>query len=305
MAALLSARDLGAYATDTNDPLWGSYRGRRLATNRPPGGGVMLVEMLNILENFDLVAMGHNSPAYIRTVAEAMKIATVDKDRHVGDPRFTEVPLERLTDKAYARDHSRSIEAGKKAHVERMPLGEAPGTTHLVTADHEGNIVTMTHTLGMMSGVITEGLGFMYNGAMAVFDPRPGRTGRSRRARHASPRCVPPSCSKAAVPSWRWAPQEERRSHGCAAGHSQRDRIRHGPAGSHPGAPLLGDQRHHHRDGAIPRYLCAELEAEGYRVERSPFSYDIASVHAIGFDSEGHPSGGADIPYGDGMALAV
>lgn len=177
MAALLSARDLGAYATDTNDPLWGSYRGRRLATNRPPGGGVMLVEMLNILENFDLVAMGHNSPAYIRTVAEAMKIATVDKDRHVGDPRFTEVPLERLTDKAYARDHSRSIEAGKKAHVERMPLGEAPGTTHLVTADHEGNIVTMTHTLGMMSGVITEGLGFMYNGAMAVFDPRPGRTG--------------------------------------------------------------------------------------------------------------------------------
>ena len=62
----------------------------RIATNRPPGGGVMLIEMLNILEHFDLKAMGHNSPDYIATVAEAMKIATVDKDAKVGDPRFVD-----------------------------------------------------------------------------------------------------------------------------------------------------------------------------------------------------------------------
>jgi gamma-glutamyltranspeptidase/glutathione hydrolase len=55
----------------------------------------------------------------------------------------------------------------------------------------------------------------------------------------------------------------------------------------------------------IPRYAYEPLEAEGYRFVRSPFSYEIASVHAIGFDRDGHPSGGADIPYGDGMALAV
>ena len=96
---LLRKRDLAAYRTETTTPLWGRYRGLDIATNRPPGGGVMLVEMLNMLECFDLRGMGHNSPEYIRTLAEVMKIATADKDAHVGDPRFTDVPLERLTDK--------------------------------------------------------------------------------------------------------------------------------------------------------------------------------------------------------------
>ena len=64
-----------------------------VTTNQPPGGGVMLIEMLNILENFDLAAMGHNTPDYIATVSEAMKIATVDKDALVGDPDFVDVIL--------------------------------------------------------------------------------------------------------------------------------------------------------------------------------------------------------------------
>ena len=303
---LLSAHDLRAYATDTNDPLWGSYRGRHLATNRPPGGGVMLVEMLNILENFDLAAMGHNSPTYIRTVAEAMKIATADKDNHVGDPRFADVPLERLIDKAYARDRSRAIEAGEKAHVERMPLAEAHGTTHLVTVDREGNIVTMTHTLGMMSGVITEGLGFMYNGAMAVFDPRPGRTGSIAPGKARFSSLCPTIVFDGSHPV-------------LALGAPGGTQIAMGVLqvilnviefGMSPQEAILAPRFSATSDtitvtARIPSYLCAELEDEGYRVERSPFSYDIASVHAIGFDSEGRPSGGADIPYGDGMALAV
>ena len=83
---LLSAGDLASYRTVSGEPLWGSYRGLDFSTNRPPGGGIMLVEMLNILENFDLAAMGHNTPDYMRVVAEAMKIATADKDNFVGDP---------------------------------------------------------------------------------------------------------------------------------------------------------------------------------------------------------------------------
>ena len=78
----------------------GHVRGYRLATNQPPGGGVQLIEMLNVLEQFDLVSLGHNSPEYIRIVAEAMKIATADrKDAKVGDPRFVDVPLDELTSK--------------------------------------------------------------------------------------------------------------------------------------------------------------------------------------------------------------
>ncbi|WP_205730614.1 gamma-glutamyltransferase, partial [Bifidobacterium breve] len=80
---------------------------------------IMLIEMLQILEHFDLPALGHNSADYLQVVAEAMKRATSDKDRSVGDPDFFEVPVERLTDPAYARQLADSIKAGELAHVER------------------------------------------------------------------------------------------------------------------------------------------------------------------------------------------
>ena len=75
---LLSYDDLASYSTTVTEPLTGDYRNYRITTNQPPGGGVMLLEMLNILENFDLKKLGHNTSEYIRVVAEAMKLATAD-----------------------------------------------------------------------------------------------------------------------------------------------------------------------------------------------------------------------------------
>jgi gamma-glutamyltranspeptidase/glutathione hydrolase len=176
---LISAADLETCAPEETTPLWGTYRGHRIATNNPPGGGVMLIQMLNILERFDLRTIGHNSPDYIRIVAEAMKIATADKDAHVGDPRFVDVPIDRLTSKSYARQCADKIRRREKTIVARFNAGgaESQHTTQLCIADGAGNAVSMTHTLGQPSGVVTPGLGFMYNGAMAVFDPRPGHAG--------------------------------------------------------------------------------------------------------------------------------
>ncbi|MFL5280566.1 MAG: gamma-glutamyltransferase family protein, partial [Rhodopila sp.] len=176
---LIGEADLAACAPEETAPLWGTYRGLRYATNNPPGGGIMLIEMLNILEHFDLAALGHNSSEYIRVVAEAMKIATADKDRHVGDPRFVDVPIDRLTSKDYAAEMAARIRRREKTPVPRFNSGgaESKHTTQLCLADDVGNAITMTHTLGQPSGVVTEGLGFMYNGAMAVFDPRPGHAG--------------------------------------------------------------------------------------------------------------------------------
>ena len=176
---LITAADLADCGPEENAPLWGTYRGYRIATNHPPGGGVMLLEMLAILENFDLAGMGHNSPAYIRVVSEAMKIATADKDAKVGDPRFVDVPGAELTSRSYAAAQAARIRAGEKAHVPRFNSGgaESKHTTHVCVMDAAGSAFTMTHTLGQPSGVVTEGLGFMYNGAMSVFDPRPGRAG--------------------------------------------------------------------------------------------------------------------------------
>ncbi len=175
---LLTRADLAEYRPKRQTPLRSTYRGFDVTTNHPPGGGVMLLQMLNTLESFDLVGLGHNSPDYVQTVAEAMKAATRDKDRHVGDPAFVDVPVERLTSKAYGAEIARDIKAGRKAEVPRFNAG-APSkdTTQVSVMDADGNCVSMTHSLGMPSGVITKGLGFMYNGCMGVFDPRPGRAG--------------------------------------------------------------------------------------------------------------------------------
>ena len=176
---LLSQADLEQCAVEEKTPLWGTYRGHRIATNHPPGGGIQLIEMLNILEHFDLQGMGHNSAEYIRVVSEAMKIATADKDAKVGDPRFYDVPVAELTSKSYAAAMAERIRRGERADVPRFNAGgaESKHTTQICVVDTQGNAFTMTHTLGQPSGVVTDGLGFMYNGAMAVFDPRPGRAG--------------------------------------------------------------------------------------------------------------------------------
>ena len=89
----------------------------------------------------------------------------------MGDPNFVEIPIAKLTSKKYAHDVSKLIENGEKAAVERLnPFYESKDTTQVSVVDKEGNAFSMTHSLGMPSGVITEGLGFMYNGCMGVFD---------------------------------------------------------------------------------------------------------------------------------------
>ena len=303
---LLSAEDLAVYRAERSSPLRGNYRGLGLATNRPPGGGIMVIEMLNILEHFELGAMGHNSPQYIRTVAEAMKVATADKDNFVGDPRFVEVPVERLTGKEHAAGCAQAIERGEKAHVERLGLPESPTTTHLCVVDADGNIVTMTHSLGMMSGVITEGLGFMYNGCMAVFDPRPGRAGSIAPGKARFSSVCPTILFEGERPVLALgAPGGTQIAMGVLQvilnfvdfGITPQEAVL-APRFSATGDAITVAAR-------IPRYQYAELESDGYRVIRSPYSYQIASVHAIGFGPDGEPSGGADMLYGDGMALRV
>src|SRR5690606_569639 len=91
---ILSKEDLAACAAEEAAPLDVSYRGRRFSTVPAPGGGIYVAQALRLLERFDLPALGHNTPAYLRLLAEAMKIATRDKDAHVADPRFDDAPTE-------------------------------------------------------------------------------------------------------------------------------------------------------------------------------------------------------------------
>ncbi len=301
---LMRKADLEAYKVGRSDPIETLYRGLRVASCHPPGGGVMLLEMLNILENFDLKGMGHNATDYIRVVSEAMKIATADKEMHVGDPAFVNVPLDRLTGKDYAAECAARIKAGERAHVERV-TAESPQTTHIAVVDKDGNCVTMTHSLGMPSGVITDGLGFMYNGCMSVFDPRPGRAGSVAPGKSRFSSLCPTIVFEGERPKIViGAPGGTQIAMGIL--QALLNVIDHDmPIDRAVSAPRFSSTSNAiDITNRIPDYTVEPLRDAGYEVIRSALTFHIAAVHGITIGADGAMEGGAD-PGHDGVALAV
>jgi gamma-glutamyltranspeptidase/glutathione hydrolase len=301
---LLAAADLAASKVEQGAPLWGSYRGLTIATNPPPGGGVMLLEMLNILEHFDLRALGHNSPAYIAIVAEAMKIGAVDRDQHLGDPCFVEVPVERLLSKSHAAAMAERIRSGEKTSVPRLKAKEAADTTQVCVVDRDGMCVSLTHTLGTPSGVVTDGLGFMYNGAMGAFDPRPGRAASILPGKARVSSMAPSIVFRDGKPFFVvGAPGGTYITPGILQailnvvdfGMSAIEAI------SAPRFCATSDTIW--LTNRILRSAERDLKARGYPVKRSPQTYYFAGVHGIRI-VDGVCDGAAD-PGRDGMALAV
>ena len=300
---LMRKADLEAYRTTRTEPLRGTYRGYDIATNQPPGGGIMLIEMLNILESFDLAGMGHNSTEYIRTVAEAMKAATSDKDNHVGDPAFVTVP-DHLTSKDYAAGLADRIRGGEKMSVTRLGQPEPKDTTHLCVVDKDGMCVTMTHSLGMPSGVITDGLGFMYNGCMAVFDPRPGRAGSIAPGKSRFSSVCPTIAFKDGKPAYVvGAPGGTQIAMGVL--HALLNVMDFDMSAVEAVSAARFSSTSNAIDimNRIPGYVVEPLQADGYEVIRSALGFGIAAVHGIRIDN-GVLTGGAD-PGHDGVALGV
>jgi gamma-glutamyltranspeptidase/glutathione hydrolase len=158
----VTSEDLASYRVNVTEPIRGSYRGLRVVAAGPPAGGLTLLQMLNFLEGYDLGAHGWPSTEAARLLVEAMAWAVADRELHVADPRFVDIPLGSLVDKQYAA-RARSV------------VADRADTTQVCVVDDGGNAVSLTHTLGSSSGVVTPGLGFGYNDYMNCFDPRPGR----------------------------------------------------------------------------------------------------------------------------------
>ncbi len=301
----LRGQDLRDYRCRHSSPVWTDYRGYRVATNPPPGGGVMVAMMLNILEHFDLRALGHNTPEYIHVVSEAMKYATIDKDLRIGDPEFIDVPVAELNSKEYAASLASKIKEGARAQVERLDSNnESRDTTHICVVDHEGNAVSMTHSLGMPSGVISDGLGFMYNGCMSVFDPRPGRAGSLAPGKSRFTAMSPTLIFKddqltlvIGAPGGTWITM------GVLQGILNVLDFDMSMSQAVAAPRFTANSNVIDVSNRIPKFVTRELEARGHQVARSYLSYAFAGVHGIRIE-QGHWSGGAD-PGRDGMALGV
>lgn len=163
----LTKEDLANYRVNVTEPLRGTYRGLGVAAAGPPGGGPTLLQMLNFLEGYNLGAYGWPSTEAARALVDGMAWAVADRELHIADPRFVEIPTGALVDKRYAAK-ARELVAAGWSH-------DRPETTQVCVVDDTGNAVSLTHTLGSSSGVVTPGLGFTYNDYMNCFDPRPGR----------------------------------------------------------------------------------------------------------------------------------
>jgi gamma-glutamyltranspeptidase/glutathione hydrolase len=297
--------DLADYQMREPDPVVGTYRDYTVFTSPPPHGGPTLLAILNILEGYDLAALEHNSPAYIHRLSMAMKAAFADRNPFLADPLYVHVPLEHMLAKERADGWRRRIDGDEAIHVSFAPPGP-PDTTHLSVVDGLGNCVALTHSLGSSSGVITPGLGFMYNNSMVNFHPWPGHPNSIAPLKSRTTGMTPTIVYKGNRPVLViGAPGATRIITSVVQvicnvldfGMRASDAV-HAPRFDCQGDVIKCQAR-------IPEYVCAQVRKR-HPIRRLPQSHGgLALVHAIAIDEvTGRLTGGADTGA-DGMALEV
>jgi gamma-glutamyltranspeptidase/glutathione hydrolase len=180
---LITLKDLGNYVAKERTPLRGSYRGHEIITMPPPSsGGIVMLQVLNMLEGYDLGSMQPRSPERYHLLAEAMRRSFADRAEFMADPDFAKVPVNELVDKKYAEKRRSTIDLTKASSSRDIKFGdvgaaEGMETTHFTVVDAEGNIVTNTYTINDLYGsrVTAKGTGVLLNDEMDDFAARPGQ----------------------------------------------------------------------------------------------------------------------------------
>ncbi|MDY4478990.1 MAG: gamma-glutamyltransferase [[Pasteurella] aerogenes] len=179
---LITLEDMKGYQSVERKPIVGEYRGYKIVTMPPPSsGGIHLVQILNMLENYSLADSGSNSAETIHYLAETMKLAYADRSEYLGDPDFVKIPVTGLTSKDYAKELIKTIDPDKARPAAEIKPGkpqpyESDQTTHYSVMDKAGNAVAVTYTLNLNfgSGIVAEGTGILLNNEMDDFSAKPG-----------------------------------------------------------------------------------------------------------------------------------
>ena len=299
--------DLANYEVTVAEPLCTSYRDYTIASNQPPGGGLTILQMLKILEGYDLRELGHLSPEYVYKVSMAMRAAWMDRANLIGDPVFVEVPALELLSIDRVSCWRDRIDAGEVFQVPRWQAEESQDTTHVSVVDSQGNVMGLTHSLGSGSDVVTEGLGFMYNNCMNCFNPVPGEVNSIEPGKSRTTGMAPTLVKIDDKPYFSvGAPGGTRIITGIL--HAILNVLDHSMSAIEAvAAPRFDSQGEvvvaHAR---ITPSVCRQVRAMGLEMNRTLASYGgIASVHGIRIDPETNAlDGGAD-PGDNGMAFEV
>jgi gamma-glutamyltranspeptidase/glutathione hydrolase len=180
-AGLMTKEDLASYKAVERTPISGDYRGYQVFSMPPPSsGGIHIVQILNILENFDMKKYGFGSADAMQVMAEAEKYAYADRSEYLGDPDFVKVPWQALTNKAYAKSLARQIDINKVS----LPARSSPANSRRMKAirppisvvDKDGNAVAVTYTLNTTfgTGIVAGNTGILLNNEMDDFSAKPG-----------------------------------------------------------------------------------------------------------------------------------
>lgn len=179
---IVTKTDLESYEAKERIPLVGSYEGYEIISMPPPSsGGICLLYLLNILENYDLKSFGYNSYAKVNIMTEAMRRVYADRSKYMGDPDFVDVPVDVLISKQYAKERMEDFNLSKAGSSKDVQPGEITKkerteTTHYTVVDKDGNLVSTTTTLNDNFGskLIIKGAGFFWNDEMDDFSSKPG-----------------------------------------------------------------------------------------------------------------------------------
>jgi gamma-glutamyltranspeptidase/glutathione hydrolase len=208
---IISLEDLAGYRTVERQPIRGGYRGFEITGPPPPtAGGLHLVEMLNILEGFDPGGLGFGTAEYFHLIAEVLKIGFADRNACTGDPAFVDIPVDRLLSKEHAaarRAEIRADRAGEYGAIVGMTGGVPAGsahTTHVTTADADGNVVAMTQTINNLFGskATVPGTGMLLNNTMGLFDPHPGTPASIAPGKRVTSSMAPTIILRDGKPAW-------------------------------------------------------------------------------------------------------
>ena len=180
---LIRMQDLKNYVPKERIPVSGTYRGHKIISMPPPSsGGIVLMQVLNMLEQHNIKKMGHNSSKKYHLLTEMMRRAFADRAEYMGDPDFSYIPTAELMEKKYALERAKSISLTKASNSQEIKFGKVSGkesmdTTHYTVIDKEGNVVTNTYTINNIYGsaVTAKGTGVLLNDEMDDFAARPGK----------------------------------------------------------------------------------------------------------------------------------
>ncbi len=180
---LITIEDLKNYVAKEREPIRGTYRGNEIISMPPPSsGGIVLIQVLNMLEKYDIKKMEYNSAAKYHILTEAMRRAFADRAEFMGDPDYADVPAMKLIDKNYALDRGKSINSAKASKSSEIGFGDPYGkesmdTTHFTVVDKDGSVVSNTYTINNLYGsaVTAKGTGVLLNDEMDDFSAQPGK----------------------------------------------------------------------------------------------------------------------------------